>query len=272
MPIYNRLVAELAKTAGQKVPYLYPVETQKPDVVTFVQDFGEFASVLLKGHSEPGYLALGATPYMGQTDLAEVFMRFFQIPKIQLGLKKRIWGQAGGNIEATPNGIVYIGDSADETPFEEAPSPDERHNLLFEQIKKFGNPDAIKLKTKDWLSVGHVDEYVSFTPANNSCGYTMFYAKPLEGLKTLVLQATDEEFAAFSAELADLTVLGRDQNPMNPEVLVGIKLSRDNLTEALASFRKPMTRPGLICRILIKAFSTPETGWQGEFLSSFYPP
>lgn len=92
-------------------------------------------------------------------------------------------GDYGGNIEVTPENILYYGD----TMTSACESFLLRHGY---------SGRAVKLETS-WLRVGHVDEYVSFIPNRRSpCGYSIVKADPSYALE-LLESATDEDFAHF---------------------------------------------------------------------------
>ncbi|RCK78385.1 MAG: peptidyl arginine deiminase, type II [Candidatus Ozemobacter sibiricus] len=94
-------------------------------------------------------------------------------------------GDYGGNIEVTPENILYYGD----TMTSACESFLLRHGY---------SGRAVKLETS-WLRVGHVDEYLSFIPSRRSpCGYAIVKADPSYALD-LLESATDEDFAHFGS-------------------------------------------------------------------------
>ncbi len=76
-------------------------------------------------------------------------------------------GDCGGNIEATHENKIYVGNNITD-------------RLSKHLMDLSGNP-VIKLDTK-WLIVSHVDELLFFIPSKDRCGAALVYADPLEAL------------------------------------------------------------------------------------------
>ncbi len=210
----SRLMAE---RRGVEPNGLIAVESDHPHTDLWLQDFGEFAKAELRGATEPVYLLLDIkrNDYRGEFS-PEVFMRLFRMPLVQLGDDGNLFGQYGGNIDATPSGRLIMGDAVRQgRKNPELPS-------LFDRLRALGNPDALELES-DWLSIGHIDEYLTFTSSVLGCGETIYYGRPLEGLRVVLDKASDEEFAKFAKEAA---------------VESGISFTRGRLKAALQSFRR----------------------------------
>ncbi len=203
----------------------------------WIQDFGEFAVAKLKGSSESVYTVVDTNRNKNRMVYdPKVFSDVFGIPLVKLGLDVDHSGQYGGNMESTPDGILYMGDSVDELSYGTATTP----SPLFDQLKNLGNANAQKLNS-NWLAVGHVDEFMSFIPSNGTCDSTMLYGSPLLGLKMMLEQATDQEFALFSDELATLPIGYSDDGKSDVEITLDVKLTRADLQNALAKFAKVST-------------------------------
>lgn len=97
-------------------------------------------------------------------------------------------GDSGGNIEVTPDNILYHGDSM---------TPECREFFL----KNGYDGRKIMLATK-WLAVGHIDEYLSIVPTRYSpCGYAIVRADPCGALE-LIEKASQTDFAPLSEPYA----------------------------------------------------------------------
>ena len=196
---------------------LIAVESDHPRADLWLQDFGEFTKAELRGATEPVYLLLDVNRNDHRGEFSpEVFMRLFRMPLVQLGDDDNLFGQYGGNIDATPSGRLIMGDAVRQgRKNSELPS-------LFDRLRVLGNPDALELES-DWLSIGHIDEYLTFTSSVLGCGETLYYGQPLEGLRVVLDKASDEEFAKFAKEAA---------------VESGISMTRGRLKAAVQSFRR----------------------------------
>lgn len=103
-------------------------------------------------------------------------------------------GDSGGNIEVTPDNILYHGDSM---------TPECREFFL----KNGYDGRKVMLATK-WLAVGHIDEYLSIVPTRYSpCGYAIVRADPdcaielLEKASRADFEALPEPYASFLPKL-----------------------------------------------------------------------
>lgn len=169
----------------------------------WMQDWGEIAYVKAPKKNAEGFLILDTMRNRNRGAFApKDLAATFRIPMLELGENLNSAGQYGGNIEAMPNGIPYIGDAIDSRDHGSRGASD-----IVSSLKKWGNPDLITLPSQ-WLAVGHVDEFLAFVPApaqGNGCGYRLLYADPLEGLLTMINKASAQEFAAFQEEYSVLS-------------------------------------------------------------------
>ncbi len=98
-------------------------------------------------------------------------------------------GDYGGNIEVTPDNILYYGDTMSEAC----------EKFLLES--GYQNR-SIKLQTS-WLKVGHIDEYLTIIPSRHSrCGYSIVRADPWYALD-LIDGAGEADFNAMPREMGE---------------------------------------------------------------------
>lgn len=176
-----------------------------PDFKTrdiWMQDFGEFCTITEGTTVFPA--VFDSARDAGLKDFPEWLSKNWDLklcvnPSSTAGFGD---GDSGGNIEVTPDNIMYHGDSM---------TPECRKFFL-----QNGYADrAIKLATK-WLAVGHVDEYLAIVPTEYSpCGYSIVRADPCYALEVLK-KATDSDFDALPEPYASF--LPRIQAALlNPE-------------------------------------------------------
>jgi hypothetical protein len=211
---------------------LAPMETDKPDGEDlWIQDFGEFASAKITGLADPVYLVVDTFRNENRDVYSpEVYRDLLGIPLVKLGMDTGNSAQYGGNIEVTPNGIVYIGDSVDDPTYSAANLPSPLYDIFVEK----GNPDAIKIES-DWLAVGHVDEYMTYIPSNKACDSTLVWGSTLMALKVILEEASNAEYQMFAEELATVPI-GRDKTGKN--IAIETLLTKADLITALNYFRK----------------------------------
>ncbi|MBP9707812.1 MAG: hypothetical protein KBD78_09210 [Oligoflexales bacterium] len=235
---YNKFVTHVDKYMANKYPNfdgrlrLAPMETiERNSWDLWIQDFGEFAMASVDGVADDVYMVVDTNRNENRGVFSpEVFQKLFGIPLVHLGSNVDNSAQYGGNIEATPEGVFYMGDSVDDPSY----SADGKTSPLFDIIKSKGNPDGKKLSS-NWLAVGHVDEYMTYIPSNQTCSSTLVWGSPLLALKMMLEQASDQEFKFFSDEFAELYV-GYDPN--DQDVYVDVHLTRQQIKAALDSFAK----------------------------------
>lgn len=115
---------------------------------------------------------------------------------------------SGGNIETIPpytskkTGKHYpLGRILTGQHFEEKHS---EAMMKFFRAQRLQDPLVIEA---GWLAVGHVDEFISFLPADNELGFTMAVSDPVAGFNVL-LKANESGYGtvdAYSANLQDRT-------------------------------------------------------------------
>lgn len=159
-------------------PTLSVIYTKKEESI-WLQDLLEFGIVHLPGGKIiPAIFDLkyerDNTPSEIIKDLSELFS--LNLVELNgLGAENSFSGDSGGNIETTPDGIVYVGSSMTVE--------------LRKDLSAKTKQEILVLPT-EWLYVGHVDEYLFFMPADNDCGYSAFYADPVEALNMIVKDLT----------------------------------------------------------------------------------
>ena len=244
----------LDSLGGRNVPYVIPMEISTTYGDSWIQDFGEFAMVKLKDAARPSYLVLDTYRNHNRQEYdPAVFQQEFRIPLVRLGANKNISGQYGGNIEATPDGTLYMGNAVDSNRFEPTTGSD-----LYTRLESFGNANAVKLAS-NWLNVGHVDEFLTFTPSRRGCGSTLFYGRPLEALQLLVEQASDAEFKSFSDEWANQVLASSRGGP--PTQLLDVHLTRESLRQALAWFKRDPNVRGIPLDLAAYDLNRHEPAW-----------
>jgi hypothetical protein len=197
----------------------------------WIQDFGEFASAKLKGQAEPVYMVLDTNRNKNRKVYDPIsFTNAFGIPLVYMGENVDNSAQYGGNIEATPDGVLYMGDSVDSGDYSGSGQP----TKILEDLRALGNTNAVKIES-DWLAVGHVDEYLTFVPSKGSCDSTMVYGSPLLALQTMLEVASKAEYDLFAEELATLPI-GYDKN--DKPLTLNLTVTPDKLRAALAKFLK----------------------------------
>ncbi|HOY67304.1 MAG TPA: protein-arginine deiminase family protein [Candidatus Ozemobacteraceae bacterium] len=168
-----------------------------PDVRTndiWMQDFGELC--IWSDAASAGPAVFDSAREAGLKDFPEWVAKNWNLklcvnPSSTAGFGD---GDSGGNIEVTPDNILYHGDSM---------TPECR-----EFFRKNGyDGRTIMLATK-WLAVGHIDEYLSIVPTRYSpCGYAIVRAAPCGALDLLGkasggdFEALPEPFASFLPKL-----------------------------------------------------------------------
>ncbi len=215
---YERALSTIRARRGlgrnEPVPLINLVE----DVIdndVWLQDFGEFAAV--QGVNDPGrtwYGLLDAGRYRGINvqQIGNILgLSITKVPAPESG------GTYGGNTEATPEGKLYIGDSA--------PAQ------YISGLKNLGNPDAVVIPS-NWLMVGHVDEYVTVLPARNACNSALLVSSGLEALN--MARRAPGEFASVVRGVGEAMdeYAVRRRGPNEDYVLSDFDTSRQPSTSA----------------------------------------
>ncbi|MBF0314768.1 MAG: hypothetical protein HQK50_08870 [Oligoflexia bacterium] len=103
-----------------------------------------------------------------------------------------ICGDYGGNIDVTPNDILYTGSNT---------SPE-----LLQFWKDKGYKDRVVTLDTEWLRVGHVDEHVTtVTVPNDPCGIAILKADPMAAMQT-ILKNDQKSLKDFPSEVNMLSM------------------------------------------------------------------
>ncbi len=160
----------------------------------WAQDMGELAAVEANGKLSGAVFdsrrgrGLGPLPKI----LADLWgHKYFANPT-----SEGAHGDYGGNIEVTPDNILYAG------------------NTMTGPCEKFfrenGYKDRMVLLDTRWLSVGHIDETMMVIPtAHAPGGYSICYADPVYGLE-LLAGATDADLQKISSNYRAFLTRVRD--------------------------------------------------------------
>jgi hypothetical protein len=161
------------------------------------QDMGEIAVAKLKGIKKKKLLILKTNKRTSFDSVIGDRLSIYWNAKIFDLSNYKLDGDRtadyGGNIEITPNDILYIGS-----------------NMSKEQKKFFsdkGYHDKMVQMNVGWLDVGHVDEIITtIIDHNNTCGFSLIKADPLLYLKLLsenikVYNTVSENNLVFKNEL-----------------------------------------------------------------------
>ncbi len=148
--------------------------TESQDAV-WLQDHLEFGVITLS-NNKTAYAVCDVnynSPFKS-IDIPELISRRYRMAFLKLngqGVDSSDAGDAGGNIETTPEGKIYVGSRITDA--------------LYRDLRAKTGQDIIKLPTS-WLFVGHIDEIIFFMPSESECGSTAVYADPLEALNLIV--------------------------------------------------------------------------------------
>jgi protein-arginine deiminase len=247
---YRSFVSEMGGQDGT-LPYAIMLETDSINSDPWIQDFGEFAALKVSGTDEPFYTVVDTFRNNNRRmyDPA-IFKNAFNISLVYAGDNTLNSAQFGGNIEATPEGILYMGDSVDDGHYDHTSG---RASSIFETLAALGNPDAMKISS-DWLAVGHIDEYLTYMPSAYGCGSVLFYGNPLQALKILIEEASANDFAVFANEFENL--------PINDSFdSLDVKLTKESLNDALAHFSRSGGQGGISLNIADYGLGRAESAW-----------
>lgn len=144
----------------------------------WLQDWGEVMMARTLSDSEEKLLVLDTNRRRGLNDFPAFLSKIWDSAfyrTIDPGFQNQpaIAGNYGGNIEATPNNVLYIGNTSSKTTrsFFTDHGYKDRH---------------IVLDTK-WLMVGHVDEYLSTIVLDDDpCGFAIVKADIQKGLASII--------------------------------------------------------------------------------------
>lgn len=139
----------------------------------WLQDFGEVTMAYLEGEVRERALLLDINRSREFQPLVRAFSRFLNANFYKYPIPSRLdqAGNYGGNIEVTPNDILYIGSTA----------TDDFRDFFFSKSTHAKN----HVMNTNWLEVGHVDEMVSTVITKDECGFAVTYASPQKFFKIL---------------------------------------------------------------------------------------
>lgn len=163
----------------------------------WMQDWGEFLGY---GRNADGEMVSGVyyvNRGRGLERIVQEIAMMLDLPFIRSESNTGSGGNYGGNIEMTPDGTLYFGNTMDW----------KQENQL---VGKNGRSNAAKLDTS-WLAVGHVDEHMSVIPAKAQLEYPADYtgpranyglvvADPIWGLKTIYEYTGSQKYITYLAE------------------------------------------------------------------------
>ena len=141
----------------------------------WMQDWGEIAAVNVEGASKERMVVLDTRRGRGLAELPSILAKQWNGHYVKPKSEDGPCGNYGGNIEVTPDDVLVIGDTSTQ-----------KLRDFFAQV---GYQDRMAVLETSWLTVGHVDEYLSTlcTP-DSELGYTIVKADPrlaMEQLKSL---------------------------------------------------------------------------------------
>ena len=128
------------------------------------QDWGEFVGYGTNDNGDMKYGIYYVKRNRKLWPIVQEVARMTAMPFITTSSEEsgRNGGNYGGNIETTPDGIVFVGNTMDP--------------IQVKQLEEYGNK-MLMLDTS-WLQVGHVDEMFSIIPSNSKCNYSSKYRGP----------------------------------------------------------------------------------------------
>lgn len=187
----------LDSTEDPKLNFLELTEDQKNLFITrfpfvgdvWLQDFGEIMMARTINDSKDQLLLLDLNRGRGLKDLAKNLSYFWNSYYFKSHIRSSA-GNYGGNLEVTPNQIVYMGTTAQQELADFFVNHGYQHNFL-------------RLNT-DWLHVGHVDEFVStIMIPEDPCGFGIVKASPMKALEILK-NSNDQDFSTIPLEYSTL--------------------------------------------------------------------
>lgn len=141
---------------------------------------------------------------------------------------------SGGNFLAAPNGTLFVGENRKH-------SPDQGIVDFFRQGQ------IVKIVKIPDLVVGHIDEVIRFIPAQNSCGFRILRASPVEMKKYLKVRPLSEKYQLEWGKPTQVETILEDEGLMgkwdeNEKI---IKDAVDQISIDLAK-SKPDCKPEII--------------------------
>lgn len=163
-------IAAFFKTTKEKAAKLVEVNSEIGSNDIWMQDFAEFCASIENGKAVPAIFDVGRG--RGLDGFAKWFAEAWQLKYFNNPSNAHAGGDYGGNIEVTPDNILFHGDTM---------TPACRNFLLENGYKG----REIQLNTS-WLAVGHIDEYMMIIPTKFSpCGYSLVRSDPWYAMELL---------------------------------------------------------------------------------------
>jgi protein-arginine deiminase len=167
----------------------------------------------------------------------------------------------GGNLEVTPPvegfplGRIYLGGTPSQDTAVDTFRSRRMHPRLQGFLRRQGMQAPIRLRT-DWLTVGHVDEIVSFLPDRRNDSFVMVLASPRRGLEILRRLPPETPLHANYRATFGLTTVGQ----MFEKTYLLRSFEDYNLDIDARIFGTDPTQPeaGSVKRKLMEALGLPE--------------
>jgi hypothetical protein len=138
----------------------------------WMQDWGEVGVIKLKGERKPQTVVFDSNRGRGIGELPGILASFWNSYLVKNPSNQFSGGDYGGNIEVTPDNILLIGNTSTQA--------------LRDYLEKNGYRNRMAVLETDWLTVGHVDEYISVCPNPKAArGYTLIKANPRLALRMI---------------------------------------------------------------------------------------
>lgn len=162
------ILAELDLDIADTVRLRVDTEYATDDI--WMQDWGEVAVYQAAGEARERLVVLDAQRGRGLPEFAQHMGRRLKAPVLEMDVASD--GDYGGNIEVTPDQILFLGDTTSAE--------------LEDFLQGYGYEDRTVVLQTSHLVVGHVDELVTFLPApQTALGYVVAVADPVLGWELL---------------------------------------------------------------------------------------
>jgi protein-arginine deiminase len=187
----------------------------------WMQDWGEVGVVKLKTDPKAQLLVFDSNRGRRNSKLPKLLSKFWNSYYLKNPSHKKSTGDYGGNIEATPDNILVVGNTSTKA--------------LREFLNTHGYKDRMVIVETDWLNIGHCDEYISIAPNPKSkTGYTIIRANPRLALK-LIKDTSKEELEQIShKDYREKLLAVKDYLTRKARPLSSISENRDNRQITLA--------------------------------------
>lgn len=162
------ILSELDLDVADTVRIRVDTEYSTDDI--WLQDWGEVAVYQAEGEARERLVILDAQRGRGLPEFAQHLGRRLRAPVLQMDVASD--GDYGGNIEVTPDQILFLGDTTS--------------TELQDYLEGYGYAERSVVLQTSHLVVGHVDELVTFLPApETDLGYAVAMADPVLGWELL---------------------------------------------------------------------------------------